>query len=104
MLNANNNRKFYIDIYSYSSQIYTYIYTVANISSGSNKFIKVILRQERVLAFRTTSMKGFDPLQMLTTVYIYIYIIYIYIYVCVCVCVCVCVWFMRSQICIMTWV
>ncbi len=40
--------------------------------SGSKKFFKVVLRQERilVLGFRTTWMKGFDPLQMLTTVII----------------------------------
>ncbi len=45
-------------------------YTVVNIWSGS-KFIKVVLRQECILVvgFRTTLMKGFDPLQMLTTVY-----------------------------------
>ncbi len=35
------------------------------------KFIKVVLRQEHivVLGFRTTLIKGFDPLPMLTTVY-----------------------------------
>ncbi len=34
-------------------------------------FIKVVLRQEHilVLGFRTTLMKGFDPLQMLTSVF-----------------------------------
>uniref|UniRef100_A0A673JFP5 Keratin, type I cytoskeletal 19-like n=1 Tax=Sinocyclocheilus rhinocerous TaxID=307959 RepID=A0A673JFP5_9TELE len=37
----------------------------------SKKLIKVVLRQERilVLGFRTILMKGFDPLQMLTTIY-----------------------------------
>ncbi len=41
--------------------------TVFNIWSGSKKFIKVVLRKEHslVLGFRTTSMKGFVPLQML---------------------------------------
>ncbi len=35
------------------------------------KLIKVVLRQECILVFgfRTTLMKGFDPLQMLTTVF-----------------------------------
>ncbi len=43
---------------------------VVNIWSGSKKFIKVVLRQERilVLGFSTTLIKGFDPLQMLTSV------------------------------------
>ncbi len=58
-------KKWYI--YIYSSQLYL---------SGSKKFIKVVLNQERILVwgFRTTLMKSFDPLQMLTSVYIYIYI------------------------------
>ncbi len=41
---------------------------VVNIWSGSKKLIKVVLRQEHVLVFRITLMKGFDPLQMLTSV------------------------------------
>ncbi len=43
---------------------------VVNIWSGTNKLIKVVLRQERilVLGFRTTLMNGFDPLQMLISV------------------------------------
>ncbi len=37
---------------------------------------KVVLRQEciLVLGFRTTLIKGFDQLQMLTTIYIYIHL------------------------------
>ncbi len=64
----------YVYMYIY---IYIYIYTVVNIWSGSKKYIKVVLRQERILVwgFRTALMKGFDPLQMLTSVYIYIYYI-----------------------------
>ncbi len=48
-------------------------YTVVNIWSGSKKFIKVVLSQERilVLGFRTTLIKGFDPLQMLTSIYLF---------------------------------
>ncbi len=42
--------------------------TVVSIWSGSKKFIKVVLRQERVLVFRITLIKCFDPLQMLTSV------------------------------------
>ncbi len=30
-------------------QVDTYVYTVVNIWSGSKKFIKVVLRQERIL-------------------------------------------------------
>ncbi len=47
---------------------------VVNIWSGSKKFIKVVLRQEHilVLGFRTTLIKGFDHLQMLTSVHIMI--------------------------------
>ncbi len=39
-------------------------------------------------------------------VFILLCALVIYLYVCVCVCVCVCgfMWFMRTQICIMTWV
>ncbi len=51
-------------------QSYIFIlYIVVNIWSGSKKFIKVVLGQEHILilGFRTTLMKGFDPLQMLTT-------------------------------------
>ncbi len=50
--------------------MYMYVYVVVNIWSGSKKLIKVVLRQERILflGFRTTLMKGFDPLQMLTSV------------------------------------
>ncbi len=48
----------------------THLHTVVNIRSGSKKLIKVVLRLEHilVLGFRTTLMKGFDPLQMLTSV------------------------------------
>ncbi len=44
--------------------------TVVNTWSGSTKFIKVVLRQEHilVLCFRTTLMKGFDSLQILTSI------------------------------------
>ncbi len=38
------------------------------------KFIKVVLTQERILGFRATLMKGFDALQMLTTVHCFKYI------------------------------
>ncbi len=44
------------------------LYTVVNIWSGSKKIIRVVLRQECIFGFRTTLMKGFDPLQTLTTV------------------------------------
>ncbi len=44
--------------------------------SVSKNFIKVVLRQKRilVLGFRTTLMKGFDPLQMLISVYLKSYL------------------------------
>ncbi len=42
-------------------------------------FINVVLRQEH-FGFRTTLMKGFDPLQMLTSVCVCVYI-YVYIYI-----------------------
>ncbi len=41
---------------------------VVNIWSGSIKLIKVVPRQN-MFCFRTTLMKCFDPLQMLTSVY-----------------------------------
>ncbi len=62
--------------------IFIFFYlTVVNIWSGSKKFIKVVLRQERilVLGFRTTLMKGFDPLQMLTTAFYFLYFILFFI-------------------------
>ncbi len=56
------------------------------ISSQHLKWIKQV-HQSCVITrthfcFRTTLMKGSDPLQMLTSVYVYVYVyIYIYIYV-----------------------
>ncbi len=44
------------------------IFIVVNIWSGSKTLMKVILRQERILGFRITLMKGFDPLHMLTSI------------------------------------
>ncbi len=38
------------------------------VKKNNKKFMKDVLKQERVLGFRTTLMKGFDPLQMLTSV------------------------------------
>ncbi len=51
------------------------LYSSQVIWSGSKKFIKVVLTQERILAlgFRTALMKGFDPLQMVTSVFLLIY-------------------------------
>ncbi len=55
------------------------------ISSQHLKWIKQV-HQSCVITrthfgFRTTLMKGSDPLQMLTSVYVYVYVyIYIYIY------------------------
>ncbi len=48
-----------------------YSYKIVNIWSGPKKLIKVVQRQEHILflGFRTTLMKGFDPLQMLTILY-----------------------------------
>ncbi len=43
----------------------------------------------------------------MTNIKMYLFIhFHLSIYLCVCVCVCVCgfMWFMRTQICIMTWV
>ncbi len=61
-------------------QIYIYSIQQSTLKvdqKSSSKLSEDIL----VLGFRTTLMKGFDPLQMLTSVCVYIYIyIYIYIY------------------------
>ncbi len=52
------------------------LYSSQVIWSGSKKFIKVVLTQERILAlgFRTALMKGFDPLQMVTSVFLLIFL------------------------------